>query len=159
MRFRTILFALLVICFAISLGLTQGGSSSQQIADEVIAVVKAQWAAEAEKNVTEAMKNIADDYTEFNNDFATRVEGKAIATKFSEAQSKGVGQTLASEMLNAKVQAYGDVAILSYNYAGMTKDKDGRIRPNKAKSTRVYAKIGGKWMLVHANFGADPTED
>jgi ketosteroid isomerase-like protein len=62
-------------------------------------------------------------------------------------------------MLNPKVQVYGDVAILSYNYAGMTKDKDGLVKPNKAKSTRVYAKIGGKWMLVHANFGSDPVQE
>jgi ketosteroid isomerase-like protein len=29
---------------------------------------------------------------------------------------------------------------------------DGKVSPNKAKSTRVYSKIGDKWMLVHANF-------
>ena len=29
---------------------------------------------------------------------------------------------------------------------------DGKVSPNKAKSTRVYSKISGKWMLVHANF-------
>ena len=159
MRFRTIFLALLLTVVAISFGLTQSGSSSQQVADEVIAIVKAQWAAEAQKNISESTKNIADDYTEFNPDFSTRVEGKAIATKFTEATNKGPNQTVTSEMLNAKVQVYGDVAILSYNYAGMTKDKDGDVKPSKAKSTRVYAKIGGKWMLVHANFGSDPTQD
>jgi ketosteroid isomerase-like protein len=159
MHFRTIFLSLLFIGLAISLGLTQSGSSSQQTADEVIAIVKAQWAADAQKNVAEGMKNIADDYTEFNSDFATRIEGKRMATRFSEAQTNGVGQNLAAEMLNPKVQMYGDVAILSYNYAGMAKDKDGTVKPSKAKSTRVYAKIGGKWMLVHANFGADPTQD
>jgi hypothetical protein len=40
-------------------------------------------------------------------------------------------------MLNPKVQVYGNVAILSYNYMGMTKDKDGKTTPNRAKSTRV----------------------
>lgn len=159
MRFRTIFLALLLTVIAISLGLTQSGSSSQQVGDEVIAIVKAQWAADAQKNVTESMKNIADDYTEFNADFSTRVEGKAITTKFTEATNKGVNQTVAAEMLNPKVQVYGDVAILSYNYAGMTKDKDGMVKPSKAKSTRVYAKMGGKWMLVHANFGSDPVQE
>jgi len=37
----------------------------------------------------------------------------------------------------------------------MSQDKDGKIDPVRAKSTRVYVKQGGKWMLVHANFGAD----
>ena len=59
-------------------------------------------------------------------------------------------------MLNPKVQVYGDVAILTYNFAGVEKDKDGETKPTRAKSTRVYAKINGKWKLVHANFASDP---
>ncbi len=40
---------------------------------------------------------------------------------------------------NSKVQVYnGDVASLSYNYVGMSVDKDGGTEPNRAKSTRVY---------------------
>src|SRR2546428_12449991 len=63
---------------------------------------------------------------------------------------------VAAEMANPKVQVYGDVAILSYNFAGVTKDKDGKIENPRAKSTRGYVKQGGQWRLVHANFGADP---
>jgi len=59
-------------------------------------------------------------------------------------------------MANPKVQLYGDVAILSYNYVGLIQGKDGKVEPSRAKSTRVYVKQGGRWMLVHANFGADP---
>ncbi len=36
----------------------------------------------------------------------------------------------------------------------MKKNKDGKVEPNLAKSTRVYVKKDGKWMLVHANFGS-----
>ncbi len=38
----------------------------------------------------------------------------------------------------------------------MSQDKDGKITPNRAKSTRVFVKSNGKWMMVHANFAADP---
>jgi len=55
-------------------------------------------------------------------------------------------------MANQKVQVYGDVAILTYNYIGATKDKDGKVEPSRAKSTRVYVKKDGQWWLVHANF-------
>jgi ketosteroid isomerase-like protein len=55
-------------------------------------------------------------------------------------------------MANEKVQVYGDVAILSYNYIGANRSADGKISPTVAKSTRVYVKQGGQWMLVHANF-------
>jgi ketosteroid isomerase-like protein len=55
-------------------------------------------------------------------------------------------------MMNPRVQVYGDTAILTYNFVGVARDKDGKVTPSAAKSTRVYAKVGGKWMLVHANF-------
>lgn len=132
-------------------------SSNKQQADEVIAIVKAQWAAGNLKNTADAMKNVSDEYTEFNADYSTRLDGKAVSVRLSEASDKGSGKSLASEMANEKVQLYGDVAILTYNYVGLTQDKDGKTEPSKAKSTRVYVKQGGKWMLVHANFGSDPS--
>lgn len=155
MKMRNIL--LVLACLAL-LGLTGLGqqSSNKSVADEVIAIVKAQWAAENQQNTAEAMKNVADDYTEFNGDYATQLEGKEINMRLAEANTKGSGKVLASEMANPKVQVYGDVAILSYNYVGISQDKDGKVEPVRAKSTRVYVKRGGKWMLVHANFGADP---
>ena len=156
----------IVITLVMIVGITILPSNSyaqtnQQIADEIISMVKAQWTASIADpgNVAEQFKNTADDYTEFNSDYSTRLDGKAIALKMSEASSKDPGRTLASEMLNPKVQIYGDVAIISYNYAGLIKNKDGETKPSRAKSTRVYAKQGGKWKMVHANFGADPIQD
>ena len=132
--------------------------TNQAVADEIIALVKAQWASEIADpaNVSEQLKNFADEYTEFNSDFSTRMEGKAMAVRFTEATSKDPGRILAAEMLNPKVQVYGDVAILSYNFAGIGSNKDKEIEPIRAKSTRIYAKQSGKWKLVHANFAADP---
>ena len=128
------------------------------VADDIIALVRAQWAAEMQTppNVAEEFANIADDYTEFNSEYSTRLEGKALNMQLSEADAKSSVHTIASDMANAKVQVYGDVAILSYNYVGINIDKDGKTEADRAKSTRVYAKQNGKWMLVHANFGADP---
>lgn len=122
-------------------------------ADEVIALTKAQWAAQnAKKPNSEALASVADDYTEFNPVLPTRVDGKALAAKFNEAGYQSGDSDLLSEMQNAKVQVYGDTAILTYNYAGVTKAADGKMRNDLAKSTRVYVKQGGRWMLVHANF-------
>ncbi len=124
------------------------------VADQVIAVTKAQWAAEMKRDVATAMKNVADDYTEFNPDYPTRLDGKSMNVRLSEAFNSGSGDTVAAEMANPKVQVYGDVAILTYNYIGAAKNKDGEIESVKAKSTRVYVKQGGQWMLVHANFAS-----
>lgn len=120
--------------------------------EEVIKVTYSQWAAEIANDADGSAAILADDYTEFNQDFPTLVVGKDLNTKLYGALAKGGGRMLAGEMANAKVQDYGDVAILTYNFIGVTQDADGETSPMLAKSTRVYVKQGGKWMLVHANF-------
>lgn len=143
--------ATMVSIFALTLALPV----SAQNAEEIMALAKAQWAAENQnKPAAEAMASVADEYTEFNPVLPVLLEGKAMAIRFYEGNMKGGGTGVVSEMLNPHVQFHGDVAILTYNYAGIDRDKDGKISPNLAKSTRVYAKKDGKWMLVHANFGA-----
>ena len=148
----SLLVAALILCAAPALAET----ASPQVADEIIGIVRAEWAAGRQKNVAEAGKNIADEYTELNAEAATRLEGKALTNRLAEASNKESGARIADEMLNPKVQLYGDTAILSYNFFGLTQDKDGKVTPGRAKSTRIYVKQGWKWMLVHANFAADP---
>ena len=133
--------------------------ADKAISEAVIAMTKAQWAAGMKDptNVAEMSKDMSDDYTEFNGDFATRIDGKAMTSRLAEGVAKDSSKGTAAEMLNEKVQVYnGDVAILTYNYAGRTIDKDGKTTPNRAKSTRVFVKKDNKWMMVHANFAADP---
>ena len=133
--------------------------ADQATADAVIAMTKAQWAAEIKDptSVSEQMKDASDDYTEFNGDYATRLDGKAMNSRLGEAAGKASGKTIAADMANPKVQVYnGNIAILTYNYVGVTQDKDGKNEAARAKSTRVFVKKGDKWTLVHANFGADP---
>jgi ketosteroid isomerase-like protein len=141
-----------VVCLAL-VGLPAWADDAQ-VAQEVIALAKAQWAAEiAGKPVSETMKDVADEYTEFNRDIPTRLDGKAVNSRLFEAfLDNSSSKFIAAEMANEKVQVYGDVAILSYNFVGSNVDKDGNVETSLAKSTRIYAKKGGKWMLVHANF-------
>ncbi len=156
---KIILSVALLVGFAFMPSITNAQSSTnQQVADEIIAIVKAQWAAEISDpgNIAEQFKNTSDEYTEFNSDYSTRLEGKAISMRLSQPQGKDPNHSAVAEMLNPKVQVYGDVAILSYNFAGVSVNKDGETKTTRAKSTRVYAKEGGKWKLVHANFASDP---
>ncbi len=121
-------------------------------ASEVIAITKAQWAANIANDVPTAMKDVADDYTEFNPGAPTRLDGKAINTRIAEAAASGSGRLILAEMTNPHVQVYGDTAVLSYNFVGMNKNADGEVDNFLAKSTRVYIKDGRSWKLVHANF-------
>jgi ketosteroid isomerase-like protein len=129
------------------------------VEEDIIALAKSQWAADMAKDPAKMMATVADDYTEFNSDYPTRIDGKALNAKFAEAAVKNPGSVVVAEMANPKVQVYGDVAILTYNYLGMNRDKDGVTHANAAKSTRVYAKIGGTWKLVHANFAPMSGDD
>jgi ketosteroid isomerase-like protein len=132
-----------------------GAGDDPKVAAEVMALARAQWAAEtAGKSVSEQSADTAEDYTEF----PVRLEGKALGNRLVEAQSSDGSKTLAADMVNPKVQVYGDTAILTYNFVGIVRDKDGKTSPSLAKSTRVYARTGGKWMLVHANFAPAATK-
>lgn len=144
--------------------LTSGNAIAQtdeQIAADVIALAKAQWAAEmARQPVATIMKDVADDYSEFSAAFPTRVDGKDVSMRLGEAYSADQARTVAAEMANPRVQVYGDVAILSYNYIGLVQEAPDRaVETSLAKSTRVYARINGAWKLVHANFAPVGEDD
>jgi ketosteroid isomerase-like protein len=126
--------------------------------DEIISLTYKLWKAENDNDMATRNKYVADDYTEFNSVYSTRIDGKSKNFNLTDASNSG-GKSLADEMLNPKVQVYGDVAILTYNFAGALKDDSGKVTPSKAKSTRVYVKMNGTWRLVHANFGMDPNNE
>ena len=126
-------------------------ADNAQVAAGVMALARAQWAAEiAGKSGAEQNASVGDDYTEFNPDYPTRLEGKAMSTAMTDAS--GGDKAVFSDMQNAKVQVYGDTAILTYNFVGIRRDAAGKTSPHTAKSTRAYVKMGGEWKLVHANF-------
>lgn len=121
------------------------------VAAEIMGLARAQWNAEiGSKSAADQMVAVADDYTEFNQDYPTLIVGKAMAQQMLSVPAAAT--PLYSDMQNPLVQVYGDTAILSYNFAGINRGSDGKIVPSTAKSTRVYVRQGGKWMLVHANF-------
>lgn len=127
------------------------GKEDPAVAAGVMALARAQWAAERNGGSTaEQLASLADDYTEFNADYPTLLVGKAMAEAMLAVPQNA--KPMFSDMQNPHVQVYGDTAILTYNFAGINRGIDGKINPATAKSTRVYVKNGGKWWLVHANF-------
>ena len=136
----------------LSLTIAATQPTRSQTAKEVVTITKAEWAALAAKNASDAVKNFAEECTMFVPDFPNRLDGKTQIFNLFEAGASDSSTSLLAEMANEKVQVYGDVAILSYNYMGMDKDATGNVEPTRAKSTRVYVKKGRQWLLVHANF-------
>ena len=127
------------------------GKDDPAVAAGVMALARAQWAAErAGGTPAQQLASLADDYTEFNQDYPTLLVGKAMAEAMAAVPQDT--KSVFGDMQNPHVQVYGDTAILTYNFAGMNRGADGKINTATAKSTRVYVKDGGKWWLVHANF-------
>ena len=130
-------------------------ADNPRVAAEIMALARAQWASEvagaptAQQNAT-----LADDYTEFNGEFPTLLVGKDMANRMLDVTPND--KAVFSDMQNGRVQVYGDTAILTYNFAGLRRAADGKVTPSLSKSTRVYVKQGGNWMLVHANFAPVP---
>jgi ketosteroid isomerase-like protein len=126
-------------------------ADNPQVAAEVIALARAQWASDtAGQPPAQQMASLADDYTEFNADYPTLLVGKDMAMRM--AAIPPYAKRVFSEMQNARVQVYGNTAILTYNFVGIRLGADGKTKPQNTKSTRVYVKQGPNWMLVHANF-------
>ena len=122
-----------------------------KVAAEVMALARAQWASEISGQPPgQQLVSLADDYTEFNADYPTLLVGKDVASRMAAVVP--YDKAMYSDMQNPRVQVYGDTAILTYNFAGIRAGADGKSKPAIAKSTRVYVKEGGHWMLVHANF-------
>jgi ketosteroid isomerase-like protein len=155
---KNVSFFVFVFLFLVPVSSLFAQSGAASAEEEVIALTYKLWKAENEHDMAVRNNYIADDYTEFNPSYSTRIDGKTKSFTLSDA-SFSDATSIADEMLNPKVQVYGDVAILTYNFAGVTKDNDGKVTPSKAKSTRVYVKMNGDWKLVHANFGADPSDN
>jgi ketosteroid isomerase-like protein len=126
-------------------------ADNPQVAAEVMALARTQWASEiAGEAMSQQNVSLADDYTEFNGDFPTLLVGKTMSTRMGEVTPND--KAMYSDMQNARVQVYGDTAVLTYNFTGLRRATDGKVTPALAKSTRVYVKEGGQWKLVHANF-------
>src|SRR3979411_198590 len=93
-------------CSAFTINASAQQQADQATADAVIAMTKAQWAAGMKDptNVAEQSKDMSDDYTEFNGQYATRLDGKAMNSRVAAASGKEGGEGIAAEMANPKVQ-------------------------------------------------------
>ena len=139
------------IALLLTIGTPALAADNPQVAAEIMSLARAQWASEiANEPMTQQNASLAEDYTEFNGDFPTLLVGKTMATRMGEVTPSD--KAMYSDMQNGRVQVYGDTAVLTYNFAGLRRGADGKVNPSLAKSSRIYVRQNGKWMLVHANF-------
>lgn len=89
----------------------------------------------------------ADDITYFDPNIEKRITGiKEFRDYF--ASFKGTFSFPGYELLNPKVQLYGDVAILTFNFVGFSEDG----KKDLWNTTEVYRKTAGHWKLVNSHW-------
>ena len=129
-----------------------------RVAAEIIKLAQAQIdATVAQRPVTERMRAISDDYTLFQAFSNTRIDSKAAVVALNTATDAGGGKTLVTQMLNSRVQVYGDTAILTYNSYGINQARNGDTSADQARITRVYVRRGGRWANVHTHISRPAT--
>lgn len=129
-----------------------------RVAAEIIKLAQTQIdATVAGRPVVERMSAISDDYTLFQAYSNTRIDGKAAVVALNTATEAGGGKTLVTQMLNSRVQVYGDTAILTYNTYGINQGRDGATSADQARITRVYVRRGGRWANVHTHISRPAT--
>lgn len=56
------------------------------------------------------------------------------------------------EMIGARVQRHGDVAVLSYNLISHARRPNGDPMVVRWNSTAVYARVAGRWKIIHSHW-------
>lgn len=64
-----------VLVLSLIIGLPAYADSHDDVANEVIALARAEWAASIEKDMEKRLSYLADEYTEFNQGYPTRIDG------------------------------------------------------------------------------------
>jgi ketosteroid isomerase-like protein len=123
-----------------------GGTAADQaiIAQERRAL--AQW---AEGNPLGYLATVADDVTYFDDIGAhTRIDGiEALRAYFTSLQGKIKPHRY--ELVDPKVQLYGDIGILTLRYRASTIDGQPVAH---WKASSVYRRVSGEWRIVHAHW-------
>ena len=90
----------------------------------------------------------SDNFTYFDEATTARVDG-LDAIKKSYASFAGKIYNARYEMINPKVQWFGQTGILSFNL--VTYSKEGNVT-SRWNSTEVYSKHDEKWKIVHSHW-------
>jgi ketosteroid isomerase-like protein len=150
MRRRTsVAIVLLVFAFAASWAAT---AREQQADADVIATERAALERWGKGDPDGFLTTYAPEITYFSPTEERRVDGlSAMSTLL--APVRGKLRIDRFEMLNAKVQRHGDVAVLTYQVVNYQRQQDGTERQTtRWNSTAVFRRLEGKWRSIHSHF-------
>lgn len=160
MKRKLSLIMVLLIAALCSLAIFAGSSRAeagpQSIADQVIAREKASFTAWQNKDKAFFENFLADDstYFSFDNPYLETDPKVNFLPKFEKYTE--MFKINDFQMYNARVQVYGETAILTYN-SSVSVSFGGQPMNYSAKVTSVYVKQGNTWRVVHAHETMNPS--
>ena len=142
----TIIGSLLIIM--ITLFSTLFSSPNKKTAELIINLEKAALDRWSKGDTGGFIEQVADEMTYFDPNLETRLDK---SSKFKEYMTpiNGTFSIYRYELLNPSVQLHGNVGVLTFNLNNYSKEGDITSRWN---STEVYAKINGKWKIIHSHW-------
>jgi ketosteroid isomerase-like protein len=122
--------------------------SNEENTKELIELEKAALDRWNNGDPTGYLELYSDDFTYFDEFTKARLDGLETIKKLY-ASAAGKIYSARYEMLNPKVQWFGQTGILTYNL--VTYSKEGNVT-SRWNSTEVYARDNEEWKIVHSHW-------
>jgi uncharacterized protein (TIGR02246 family) len=149
---RRLAAGLLVAVTLILSGATTFVNRVQRGADPVIALERSALDRWGKGDVEGFLSLYANEITYFDPFQERRVDGlRAMRAAYEPFAGKFTVDRY--EMLNPKVQRYGDIAVLTYNLQNYARQADGTERPaTRWNVSEVFRRVDGRWRTIHSHF-------
>jgi uncharacterized protein (TIGR02246 family) len=142
---------LFLVC-AVAIFMSPGAAGQTFRPEEIIAIERAALDRWGRGDPSGFLETYAPEVTYFGAVTEQRIDG-LDAMKAWFAPIAGKIKIDRYEMLNPKVQRYGDVAVLSYNIVNYVKQPGGSEKAiQRWNSTAVYRLMDGRWRTIHSHF-------
>ena len=97
------------------------------------------------------VENSAEDITYFDPSLVKRLDGRrAFIGLLGPIENTFTVDRY--EMIDPKVQAYGEVAILTFNLVDYSRNNQGEEQKTSWNATEVYRRAGNAWQIVHSHW-------
>jgi len=144
----TALLLLTILPAFAMIGAAQTANPADDPTAEIIALEKAMLDRWVTGDTYSLIELAAPEITYFDPSLEKRLNGREAFERFL-APLKGTFRVPRYEIIDPKVQVYGEAAVLSYNMVDY--DEKG-INAFRMNVTEVYVRRDGRWGLVHSHF-------
>ena len=138
------------------LSIALGGAAQPRQSDEeaIQAVLVDMWDAVEKGDVDRYASHVHPDFTAFGENDVYLAEGKTLEVSgMADYMKRARG--VHTEMHQPKVVVRGDVAWITYYWTDSGTIGSERFT-SRGKSTRVFVKEGGRWLVIHGHYTAVP---